>query len=243
MTDILWRKTGKGVLTEDGCPILCDKCPCPEECYSWVHYAPGISTAEQKLNRLTLEVNGHSCEMVLSSTSFYDSTMMQFVDVISGAGGGRTGKGYSATFRSESSSYNGGYLYDAEIQFRVFEDMTSSSTGSYSGYHGKYLNLVQVSGIAHFYKFSTGEDILYYMSGNWRILTNAPISEGGSVEKGVPLPFDLAMTVEEGSYHAPSSMNLPGSLYAWDTTAYGTWIIGEARYDETVECDMYRIEE
>ena len=128
MTDILWRKTGKGVLTEDGCPILCDKCPCSEECFSWAHYADGMSTAEQKLNRLTLEVNGHSFEMELRDTAFYDSATPQFADggVIAGLGGGRTGHGYVSTFQGNRLYYG---EYEAEIKFYVYEDLTSSDTG------------------------------------------------------------------------------------------------------------------
>ena len=235
MTDILWRKTGKGLLTKDGCPILCDKCPCSEECYSWVHYAPGMSTAEQKLNRLTLEVNGHSIEMKLSETAFYESATQMFVEAFSGIGS-RTGHGYTATFRSES------WPYYAEISFRVFEDMSSSFNGSYTGYHGKFLNLIEVTGSASLFYGGDYHDFL--MSGTWRTLTNAPISEGGSVEKGVPLPFDLAMTIEDGfNRRAPSSMNLPGSNLAWQTSAEGEWIIGPAGYDETLRCNMMQYDE
>lgn len=225
----LWIKNGLIVKNQNSkLPVLCNKCPCNNLVpayftpYSYVHYANGTSTAGQKVNRLTMTVEGHSLEMVLDSRSYSENLVTHELGL-----SGFTGKSYDSSFLSEDGT--------ASIGFSLYL-CTATSDVCDRIYQGKFYNKLTVWGSAVI------DDIQYTMSGFWRNLTNAPISEGGSVENGVPLPFDLAVSVEEGKVTNPASLNLsgwPNYDPGWKTEAKGSWTIGPGRYDETVQWVYY----
>lgn len=230
----LWKKNGL-ILKKNRVPTLCDKCPCKVLVpvyytpYSYAHYANGTSTAGQRLNRLTMTVNGHSFEMVLSGRSHSSDVVSHEIGL-----NGFTGDKYTSSFRSEDGS--------ASVSFSVYL-CTVTSYVCDRVYQGKFYNYVLISGSA------VVDDSKYYMDGEWRNLTNAPISEGGAVINGVPLPFDLDVSVEDGRHSSPVDLALSvytvgGSIFSvndsgWYTEAKGAWVIGPARYDETVQWVYY----